>query len=879
MSQSSLMGLVEKDERSERARRAVKTFRSMQPSLTGYARALTGRKDVVVELATGAPRTDGTKIFFRPPMGLGDNTPHQRSVCDRRDAETMEQLCPACALREEVLVNVIHEISHIAFGTFEAPTDQAFKDAMERAIDETPGPYAVKIREAWDKVPYYKRSSYLSLSSLISPFLPILVNALEDARVDESMFKARKGTRKMFDASLIKTFRDGVEDDEGNYWQWRDKPLNSQALIGVFVLACGYNFKGWFSPEIEEALGDSRLQLLCSQVSTIRSAEGTYNLAFPILARLRELGFCRSEQDPEVPEEQPTEEETEDTDADDSSQEPDPSEDEDSGEDESGADGTDSDESVGDGGTDLRDDEPESEQPDSESSSGAAGGEDSDSDPEATGDSEENEGASGDSDVADEPDREDLGEGSGEREDGEPGESGEDGDGEESSDDGSSPERDDQASDAAGGSPDSSDDVRLDDDESGAEEGDSSDAGGDRPGAGRESDASESDVESSDASGLDDLAAQKDALQELIDTGADEGEGGEKLDSNPVYGDAEQAYEDILVFSKHDLIHGHGEEETPEELADDKKVDLAIMQGLYFESPSNNVAGVREHLYADRANDSHADGWNDYDDPYYKSRGKFLGGVMDQEGLLVGEEYLGPALIQMRRAFADNKRASFEKHRKSGRINSKVLGKRAPFGDERLFQKKRLPGKRDYAVLLGLDISGSTIGLNLTLIKRAAYAQAELCNRMGVDFAIYAHSGNGGWSGDDLYLDIYQIKSFDDPWNPTTQEALSHLCSDSQNLDGHTIEYYRKVMDRQTATDKVIMYYTDGKMPAENHDEELEILQREIRVCQQKRIALMGVGIRTDSPVRHGLDTVQVDDDSDLVKVIRHLESALLRHR
>lgn len=91
-----------------------------------------------------------------------------------------------------------------------------------------------------------------------------------------------------------------------------------------------------------------------------------------------------------------------------------------------------------------------------------------------------------------------------------------------------------------------------------------------------------------------------------------------------------------------------------------------------------------------------------------------------------------------------------------------------------------------------------------------------------------------------------------------------------------TVEYYRKILDHRPETDKVILYYTDGKMPAENHDEELDILQREIRICRQKGYTLLGVGIRTDSPVRHGLDTVQVDGDEDIVKVVRHLEKRLV---
>ena len=154
---------------------------------------------------------------------------------------------------------------------------------------------------------------------------------------------------------------------------------------------------------------------------------------------------------------------------------------------------------------------------------------------------------------------------------------------------------------------------------------------------------------------------------------------------------------------------------------------------------------------------------------------------------------------------------------------------------------------------------------------------------MGNDIAVYAHTANptsvyGSW-GSELWLDMYEIKSFDQPWNDRTQQALKDICANSENLDGHGVEYYRKTIERHPATDKIILYYTDGKMPAANHDEELEILQREIRYCQQHKITLLGVGIRTDSPRRHGLDTVEVNDDSDTPKVVRHLQSALLHNR
>jgi nitric oxide reductase activation protein len=209
-----------------------------------------------------------------------------------------------------------------------------------------------------------------------------------------------------------------------------------------------------------------------------------------------------------------------------------------------------------------------------------------------------------------------------------------------------------------------------------------------------------------------------------------------------------------------------------------------------------------------------------------------------------------------------------------------VLGKRAPINDERLFKRRILPGKRDYFVLIGVDVSGSTTGINLILEKKAVMAQCELLARMGIRFAVYAHSGSMnrrslGRSGG-LNLDVYWVKTPDEPWSTEIKNRIAALKPASLNLDGHALEYMRKVLDRIIATDKIILYYSDGKMPAENYEEELEILQREIRTCKRKRYTLLGVGIRTDSPSRHGLDTVQVNEQADVPKVVKHLEKRLL---
>ena len=682
--------------------------------------------------------------------------------------------------------------------------------------------------------PDHHKNSYIGMAGLINEFLPIIVNALEDARVNAEGFKARKGTKIMFEADTWKTFTQGVEqkDKDGNIVtiMWNKYPLNMQVIVGLFCKASGYDYSDWFVDRVVDALDDEELSSLVKRLDTIRSAAGVYNLSFPVLARLRELGFCQTDTDPD-PEPQPE-------------SEPDDE--------------------------DEEQDEPE-EAGESDESDPGESGESADSDD--TGDENSSEGESSDGDA------------DGESEDGSAGEA-DDAQGSDEADDehdDSHSEADPQGEEGSGqadaGDAESeqseADDQPVDTDSEGDDEGsDSDDSAGDSDGGSLDSPVDESEqdhpTESDEAVGEDD---------EPIDTGADDGQGGTEIIENEENDDLEMGTPED---AKAALLTWGDHEEKPKTLEEGKNeaaMDQAIIMGLYFETPSRDIKGVREHrwgqdLFVGRHNTSTA--WNSA-----SLYGGFSRAQLGIDGdFTPPESTLGPALMRMRVAFADNQRGDYQRNRKSGKINGRVLGKRAIQNDPRLFRKKSLPGKKNYFVLIGMDVSGSTVGRNISLEKEAVFAQAELLSRMGIPFAICAHSGNytdpGRGRAGGLDLDIYLIKEPHEPWDNKPQERLTSIGPDAANLDGHTLEYYRKMCDRVQATDKIILYYTDGKMPAENHDEELEILQREIKICKQKGYTLLGVGIRTDSPVRHGLDTVQVDEHSDVVKVVRHLEKRLL---
>jgi hypothetical protein len=946
----------------EDARRAIKVFRSMQPTLSAFARALTGQQVEVVMHAKSNGMTDGKKIYYRPSIELGDPTPHDRDLCDKRD-EIGTMRCPACLRRENVLTTIYHEIAHISFDSFEEASNFDRAQVVARAVEAHEGRYAEMLKARIDSVPIRQKRTYVSLANLVSPYLPHLVNALEDARVNRAMFEARRGTKLMFASRIHKVFTEGFEAvnevGEHIHVSWKEQPLNAQAGLMLFCKASGYDYSDYFAPQVIEAGDDPEVNRLIARMDTMRSVAGVYEISVPIMLAMRKYGFFQLPDDPEPePEDEPTDEgEPSDVPAD----EPDESEEPGAESGEGGSDPQEAPDGSGDGS---------GSEPDDSADQGPDGGEGAESSDGSHGESEEvpgqvpddtdpaasSEGGSGD---AGEPEDEDGGSGSGSDT---PSESGSGSDGVPDSADQSTDDRGEDApspqsegddlqdaddvpaepeaaSESAGGdpsgdqeasgpsgeagdtdqgepSPARGDGADTDDDneespadaEGSAGSGNDLEEGRDRPsespvaGDGNSGDGSDN-AESSeepdpagsgeepgdgpDGAGEDAgevLASGADPVEaEPIDTGADPGLGGTNLIENPENDEVPLEEWGTPEDMEKGVIH-LGDHDRPEQMEEgspvDEAVTTAIVQGLYFETPSRHIKGVREHFWGKpiiQGGTNLSQGWDreGWTDAGYDAKSIGLEADLD-----IPESVLGPALLRMRVAFADNKRAKLEGNKKSGRVKGKVLGKRAFHGDERVFQKKHLPGKKDYFVLIGIDISGSTVGVNIGLAKRAAIAQADLCARMGIRFAVYAHTGQvssvflGRKGGIDL--DIYHIKDADEPWDKGVRERLEELCPSAANLDGHTLEYYRKVCDRQKETHKVILYYTDGKMPAENHDEELDILQREIRVCRQKHYTLLGVGIRTDSPVRHGLSTVQVDDDADLVKVIQHLERALL---
>jgi hypothetical protein len=814
-------------ERRDRAAVAVSEFRKMLPTLNGYARAMTGNPRMRVVPAAGVPRTDGSIIYYQPPLKLGDRLIHDRYVCRQRDMSGLQR-CPACRLREEVLVNIYHEIGHQVGGSFATVSEREVDRVLKESVREygTKGAKAVEHQlRAAERHNGGKTLTVPQLMNTAGAYFSSLYNMLEDVRVDAAMFRARAGLWGMFRADITTLLFESKQRHAEETDDAERLPLNTQAMFAVYDLGVGFDNSELLDEEIQAIYGDDVLQHLMMQVGAAADNHDTLALTFPVLERLRELGFLLNEHDAE------DEEEDDDNEAEPGQSDNGGSEAEDSG----GEDEGDRQEGgMGDGDTG-----------DAAQSSGSEGDDDYRNEDES-GDSEDSpeSGPTDDDEAQGDDDLDDAVDDSGLR----------------FTDDDRMADDEDDTDQPDNGSESEGELDRTDSDDEGDGEVDDSEDG-----IGNGEDQSESDDDPSD------------------DDESDRGESSEDNSSNdgtpqPVrYGSAEEVAQTVAEITEHGEIgaqssHEHGAEVaveqdednptagmTPDERQAFDDMVIALIQAAYFDTTSVEVTGIEIYTQSEIET---ADGWNDlygYEVPRVE----------------LDEQALAPALMRARRVFEDNARLIREHNLKSGRIRTSVLGKRAPVNDPRLFEKTQRRNAKSYHVVIGLDISGSTRSNRmLPVIKASGLAQAELCNRLGVSFEVYAHTasynGAGGYK-----MELYVVKAADQAWDDAARERLQRLTSTGGNLDGHTLEFYRKAAEASRATDKIICYYTDGEMPATNYEEELEILQREIGTCKQKGYTLIGVGAQTDSPTQHGLDTVQVDGAADIGNVIGHLEKYL----
>ncbi len=292
---------------------------------------------------------------------------------------------------------------------------------------------------------------------------------------------------------------------------------------------------------------------------------------------------------------------------------------------------------------------------------------------------------------------------------------------------------------------------------------------------------------------------------------------------------------------------------------------------------------------------------------YSPHRGGYGEDTLARADRLIGTNLIGAdTALEMRRAFGMNRRSANVPNLERGRLHGVKLA-RAQVGNRRVFRRIDKARKRSYKVLIGIDLSGSTSArygagsINERLVE-LAYHQAELLHQARIPFAILGHSGESRSSSKlhdltesdwdtlaaqpDMRVDrrsvsisntcdLYLAKGFEEKWDTKAKHALFGLHVSHQNLDGQTMRAYIRMLASQRATDRILLYYTDGAMPAEDSARQQPILKRECSKAnawakrQHDRLRVIGIAYGCDDPKKYGLDTIEVDSGLGVKEQVR----------
>ncbi|GMT49286.1 MAG: hypothetical protein IEMM0008_0825 [bacterium] len=114
--------------------------------------------------------------------------------------------------------------------------------------------------------------------------------------------------------------------------------------------------------------------------------------------------------------------------------------------------------------------------------------------------------------------------------------------------------------------------------------------------------------------------------------------------------------------------------------------------------------------------------------------------------------------------------------------------------------------ERNIAVLLMVDMSGSTKGWINTAEREALVLLCETLETLGDRYSIYGFSGMTR-----KRCDIFKIKSFDEPYNETIQARISGIEPQDYTRMGVAIRHLTCILNQVDARTKLLITLSDGK--------------------------------------------------------------------
>ncbi|MEO9497652.1 MAG: hypothetical protein ABJG42_24475 [Vibrio splendidus] len=253
----------------------------------------------------------------------------------------------------------------------------------------------------------------------------------------------------------------------------------------------------------------------------------------------------------------------------------------------------------------------------------------------------------------------------------------------------------------------------------------------------------------------------------------------------------------------------------------------------------------------------------------------------------------------LERAFKAANKSRWEGGKKRGRINSGALT-RLLNNDARVFRTREETKTKDVAVSLLIDCSGSMGGNRIHTATEAAWALAEVLNKLGITFEVLGfttqHSGRveGGAkildemrsSGMDfdrlepIYIPIF--KAFNERFGIEPKRRMASITKKHflmNNVDGESLQYAAERLRRQKEPGKTLIVLSDGQPAAHGNAHRLRMhLKSVVRNLEKEGINTVGIGIQTRSVCEYFKKSVVLNRVEDLpTEVMHQLRDAIMQ--
>ena len=175
--------------------------------------------------------------------------------------------------------------------------------------------------------------------------------------------------------------------------------------------------------------------------------------------------------------------------------------------------------------------------------------------------------------------------------------------------------------------------------------------------------------------------------------------------------------------------------------------------------------------------------------------------------------------------------------------------------------------ERDIAVMLMVDMSGSTKGWINLAQREALILLAEALSSLDDRYAIYGFSGNTR-----KRCEVYRIKTFDEDYNDTVRARIAAIEPQDYTRMGATIRHLSRLLDGVSARTRLLITLSDGKPDDyDNYHGEYGIEDTRMALFEARRRGIHPFCITIDEQAREYLPHMYGDSSYVLIDDIARL--------